>query len=325
MSRPETLESMHELLASIREAINRVQVESHAASKEAVDEDAGAWGADTPDVTLMGAGGIDDEADVLWVDEGEGGMAETAPPMPSKPAFADTGLHEENGKARGGENTADTPRSTASFSHPGTPADSTRSATMTGSTHLGATADSARSGMTADSMHAAATDSARPGAAAGSTRSASAAGATRSAAVVTPLYPSARAPRASGAKPKVAETITEDSTEHLGKARQAARHAPVATSIPTTEVATDAAAASRLSPAVQARVKNAMARMERIEAARRALGGERALRQLVSDLVEPLVREWLQENLADIVERQVEREIAHITHHPELHAKSGTG
>ena len=94
---------------------------------------------------------------------------------------------------------------------------------------------------------------------------------------------------------------------------------------PDAGVAADATATSRLSPAVRARVKNAMARMERIEAARRALGGEEALRQLVADLVEPLVREWLEENLADIVERQVEREIAHITHRPELRAKSGTG
>ncbi len=71
--------------------------------------------------------------------------------------------------------------------------------------------------------------------------------------------------------------------------------------------------ASHLPPKVQARVKSAMARLERIEAARRALGGEEALRQLVADLVEPLLKEWLEENLAEIVERRVAQEIARIT------------
>ncbi len=66
---------------------------------------------------------------------------------------------------------------------------------------------------------------------------------------------------------------------------------------------------SRLSAPVQARVKAAMARMERMEAARRALGGEAALRRLVADLVEPLIENWLNEHLADIVERRVQAEL----------------
>ncbi len=69
---------------------------------------------------------------------------------------------------------------------------------------------------------------------------------------------------------------------------------------------------SRLSAPVQARVKAAMARMERIEAARRALGGEAALRRLVADLVEPLIENWLNEHLADIVERRVQAELDRI-------------
>lgn len=66
---------------------------------------------------------------------------------------------------------------------------------------------------------------------------------------------------------------------------------------------------SRLSAQVQQRVKAAMARMERIEAAKRALGGEAALRRLVADLVEPLIENWLNEHLADIVERRVQAEL----------------
>ena len=69
---------------------------------------------------------------------------------------------------------------------------------------------------------------------------------------------------------------------------------------------------SRLSAPVQARVKAAMARMERIEAAKRALGGEAALRRLVADLVEPLIENWLEKHLPDIVERRVQAELDRI-------------
>ncbi len=129
----------------------------------------------------------------------------------------------------------------------------------------------------------------------------------RASAVVTPLYPSARrAPRGDSASEK-AHGATE-----LGEKPMAAVEAP------------HGRGGSRLSPKVQARVKNALARMERIEAARRALGGEEALRQLVADLVEPLLREWLEENLADIVERRVAEEIARLTQRPVMRMKSGT-
>lgn len=121
-------------------------------------------------------------------------------------------------------------------------------------------------------------------------------------AVVTPLYPAAHTEKASATAPVVS-----------------------AASIPGAAGAVDEASPQRLSPKVQARVRNAMARMERIEAARRALGGEEALRQLVADLVEPLLKEWLEENLPEIVERRVAEEIARITGRGEACARSGTG
>ena len=76
--------------------------------------------------------------------------------------------------------------------------------------------------------------------------------------------------------------------------------------------AASASAPSFLSHNVRQRVKVAMSRLERIEAAKRALGGEEALRQLVSDLLEPIIAEWLNDHLPDIVERRVSAEIARL-------------
>ena len=124
-----------------------------------------------------------------------------------------------------------------------------------------------------------------------------------------------------------AATPTAAATATAGMA--AVRPAPVAESTPRTATParkhaphlsvlsggrSDAAVLgnSRLSAPVQARVKAAMARLERIEAARQALGGEAALRRLVADLVEPLIEDWLEKNLPDIVERRVQAELDRI-------------
>ena len=64
-----------------------------------------------------------------------------------------------------------------------------------------------------------------------------------------------------------------------------------------------------LSEEVRHRVHSALDRLDRLERAKQALGGEEALRQLVSDLLEPMLRQWLDKNLADIVERRVREEI----------------
>jgi len=67
-----------------------------------------------------------------------------------------------------------------------------------------------------------------------------------------------------------------------------------------------------LSPKTQARVQDALGRLERLEQAKAALGGEEALRQLARDLLEPMLARWLDDNLADIVERRVAEELARL-------------
>ena len=149
----------------------------------------------------------------------------------------------------------------------------------------------------------------------------------------TAANPQARADRrdeTSSAESMLARTGTEDATAGtvagpaMGAAGVAAASATTTTATPAVHGQTvtprfavlsggrsDPAVLgnSRLSAPVQARVKEAMARMERIEAAKRALGGDAALRRLVADLVEPLIENWLNEHLADIVERRVQAEL----------------
>ena len=85
-----------------------------------------------------------------------------------------------------------------------------------------------------------------------------------------------------------------------------------APSTPPQEAPATTAAPSFLSQKVRERVRAAMARQKRIEEAKRALGGEQALRQLVSDIVEPIIAEWLNEHLPEIVERRVAMELARL-------------
>jgi len=63
---------------------------------------------------------------------------------------------------------------------------------------------------------------------------------------------------------------------------------------------------------VQARVQDALGRLERLEQAKAALGGEEALRQLVSDLLEPMLARWLEENLPRMVEERLQAELDNI-------------
>lgn len=254
MNRPDTLQEMEALLASIREAI-----ETHTG--EAAVATAAHDGADTVPVAsaapgmngqpMADAGGGCMEEDILWAEEEE--ASQPAASMPSsrehrQPDPARQELASERAVsgvlAQAGGNTAATGAGLVR------PAWATSSGAAIGAAHA--------------------------------RRQASAA--------VTHAVPAASPHQRANLRLVKTETTEER------PARQ--RSAPSAPSFLPREV--------------QQRVKAAMSRLERIEAAKRALGGERALRQLVSDIVEPVIAEWLSEHLPDIVERRVAAELARL-------------
>jgi len=69
----------------------------------------------------------------------------------------------------------------------------------------------------------------------------------------------------------------------------------------------DAAAASRQRLAALAELR------ERAEPAAPAMAGEGALEAVVRDMLRPMLKEWLDQNLPEIVEALVTREISRIT------------
>ena len=279
MTRPDTLHEMESLLASIREAI---ETETGALQSGAATHDHAPGAQPAPASSGMDWQETHGDDDILWADEH--GMDAHAP--------AGQPLHDQ------GQEMTETPH------------------------HQPVTSD----------MHAQGGDWQRQRPPQGQAPAPAAARQTRMQAQGSPAAPAAR--RAPAAQPgddgarRPVWGRPPKASPSAPAAGQRAPAAPTAASARRTArlrlVKTDAAgqqsspareqkpASSFLSPEVRKRVQAAMARQKRIEEAKRALGGEQALRQLVLDIVEPIIAEWLNEHLADIVERRVARELARL-------------
>lgn len=297
MNRPDTLQEMESLLASIREAIE-THTETSQASGPVHDHH-------HAQVTQSGSAAdwqwTEDESDILWADDVTAAQARTATSEAHvSPRSSSYGHHADPGHddvpAMGAR------QRPAMDMHEASPAPGVRRRSLMqegGDDRLAATR------MRHGSADATAETAADTTGNRGATRPAwamSSAGAAEAGSVpAAPVAPSA-ARQGTARRTANLRLVKTDAPVPPSTRRPAQREESPSASV----------APSFLSREVQERVRAAMSRQERIEAAKRALGGEQALRQLVIDIVEPIIAQWLNEHLAEIVERRVAMEIARL-------------
>ena len=287
MNRPDTLREMESLLASIREAIESHTGQGRAASvTQAQDaaqfhqprqEHAAATSQAQPELDWQTTAGDDD---ILWADESVD-VADSA-----HHALASS-RHESSHEAAMRAETSDEALNAHAAVHP-------HEGVEEGAAAAAAARVAAATQATGDNL-------VRPAwAVSSSTAPASTA--------TAPDAPAMHAARATSAGVTAARPASSRRAANLRLVKSDAAE----TSPAREEAQSVSSRSSFLSREVRDRVRAAMERQKRIEEAKRALGGEEALRQLVRDIIEPIIAEWLNEHLAEIVERRVARELARL-------------